>query len=674
MLIKMTCYARVCSDKAVFPLSTIGSVVVCNTDHCSHQICPVSATTGTFQVEFDMQPTGDDGYMTDHLKFHFFTSDAVPCLIAAGAVSLHTLNDATVHECSFGSNFQKVSVLLRITDFQAVDCTDLRPSALHDSVKMTDLMINYTSRVEDQLKKNLVVSENNGGVMFSKLLAIHNFDNQATSHLHYQLDFEPSQYTSDRFLLSGITMTSLVETLWLQRQTVEDVMQLNDADTRFTRFVVMVTQACMRSAYLCPYSTDMNVMPTLSNGKHVLAPGESFKRPFGEPFSPDNFHSIQNDDCEGEAVFIRWLFASFAHLDKHPRDAYFPSHLFSLSEDDRARVFALALRIGGLIKEQKLFCDVVVVSASAASLQTGPNQPPPQLMGHATCVIMNLCGDQPHDVLTEGTNCLCPDVHHRVLTVQRGDETKDISISSVANVLTRRSLMRNASTSANRAMLHVDFSGSVPFYRHMFMQNNFMLASKKDEADRLTYGVSIEHLNDNGRKTYLPVHDSVMPKANQRLNDWYELRRPEIHPPLTPVEQVLQATKHWAPLSLYEPEAVLKDREFLVCMYTTSCTDPDERAQILAAKQTEVEKWNQTRADVGHSAAFMAFDSVYHVLCLYVDDTEALKRMLMSSNEPKSEGVEKEVSETTVSESTVNENKESENTVNENKESETPEQ
>lgn len=611
MHVLLNCTAIVSSKRAVFHKSTIKTVVISNTDFSSYQT--VEPNNGVFNVDLDFKT---DEVVTDHLKFHFFTGDATPVLIAAGAIDLGNLESIY----KFTNNFQNVTVTLRV-EGNPPDIRNCKRSALHDSPRIINTTVAYVRAIEEQMNKELVVDETNGGVMFSKLLALHNMDGEASSHLHYQQDFEPSQYTSDRFLLSGISMMGILETLRLQHLTVEDVMDMPDESRTFTCFVSMVCQACMRSAQLCPYCPDMNVseVPN-SDGTCKLVPGESFKRPFAEPFDGKAMHGIQNDDCEGEALWMLQLFASFSHI--RDMESVFPPHLFNLTDSQKQRVYGLAKRIGNLINEGKLHCDVTLVSTGAAAFGQDVGA---QIEGHATCVLSNTACE-PHDILMEGTNCICPEIYTVSLQLAKSGGVKDVGISVIANALTRK--MMGEENDNHRMMVHLDLSNNLPFYQHAFMQNNMLLAAS---GEQLRYGVHVKDIGDYKVKCFVPVSDEIMPGTASELANYFNSRRMEIHPPLAPVSKVIDATRQWSPMTLYEGDEHVKGRKFITCCYTEAVHDAADRDKVLLAKQAMCEKWNGVNGEVGHANAFVAFDSVYHCICLFSDDLSHLKLFLEKS-------------------------------------------
>ena len=593
MHICLSCKSRVFSNRAVFPLHTIGKVVVSNTDHSTYTV--IEPKNGDFEVDFQLT-----GTLTDHLKFHFFTSDKVPVLIAAGGVDMNALDGKHLMQC----NFQKIHVSLEIKS-QCEITENLPKSVLHKADKMMAMICEYTDYVDDFIKHKLIVEHDNGGSMFSKVLAVHNMDSQPTSHLHYQDDFMPTPYTSERFLRSGITMACLVETLHLQRMSVEKVMQLPDDSMQFTRFVSLVCEACMRSAKVCPYTPDMNVGEALdSNGNYVLIPGESFKRPFAEPFC-GALHTLQTDDCEGQAVWMLQLFWSFAHMRDCQMDELFPDSLFELSLEDKEKLYELAMRIGGLVRSEKIECKVTLVSSASAAL----GQQPAQIGGHATTVLVNSLGK--HQILMEGTNCICPDLHHRDVKIHN----QCVGLSTIANQLTMKMLGENRESPDFRAMIHLDMSGNLPFYRSAFTQGNMLLATKQDRK----YGIHVRDINDEEIRAH--VNLEIDRKMEAKISEYVGARQIEIHPPLTSVENVRQAIEHWSKLKLNTDMA---DRPCMPCVYTHAVLDPSARQAELEATQNRCDEWNQKNAHLGFAKAFTAFDSVYHALYLYTDNLQPL--------------------------------------------------
>lgn len=603
MHVKLQCNVRVTSDRAVFPRSTLKTAIVSNCDECSY--CKVDCSSGVFEVDLELE-----GPATDHLKFHFFTGDAVPVFVAGGGVYMGEMAGTYVFE----SNFQKVRVELTIKG-ESVDVSGLRRSALHRKDDMLREFIDYSDALSEALQHNTVVTHENGGSMFSHVLAIHNMESQATSHLHYEQDFVPTPYTSKRYLESGITMTCLLETLLFQQTTIANVMNMGDGSEEFTRFVSLVCQAPMRSAQVCPYTPDMNVGPLLGrDGKHQLVPGESFKRPFGEPFDK-TLHCVQNDDCEGEALLMLQLFWSFGHLvsENYSPNNLFPEALFNLTDEQKEQAYGLAERIGKLVLAKKLACEVTLVSSGSAAL----GQEPQQLGGHATCVLVNMVGE-PFDILMEGTNCISPELHTQ--TVELGGEP--VCMSSIANQVTLKMLGTKVGSDNTRRMIHLETKGKMPFYKQVFVQSHNFVATKGEP--RPSYGVHVKQLSDYNVKVFMPSTDT---KRERKLQKYIKDRASEIHPPMAPVSAILEAIKHWAPLALAEPTT---QRPAMPCLYTEAFEDPAQREAALERARQLADNWNSANGEIGHATAFCAFDSVYHVLYLYTDDLGKLKQWIES--------------------------------------------
>ena len=603
MRVKLQCTVRAMSDRAIFPKSTLAKVVVSNCDACNYVV--LDCGSGAFDVDFELE-----GPATDHLKFHFFTGDAVPVFVAGGGIFM----GEPAGRYSFESNFQKVRVEMTVRG-DAVDTNSLRRSALHRKREMMQDIVDYTDALNESLQHNATVSETNGGSMFSRVLAIHNFESQVSSHLHYEQDFMPTPYTSKRYLETGITMHCLLETLLLQQTTIAAVMNLSDESEEFTRFVSLVCQAPMRSAQVCPYTPDMNVGPLLGrDGKHQLVPGESFKRPFGEPFNK-TLHCVQNDDCEGEALLMLQLFWSFGHLvsENYCPNDLFPEALFRLSDYQMNEAYGLAERIGKLVLAKKLMCEVTLVSSGSAAL----GQEPQQLGGHATCVLVNMV-NKPYDILMEGTNCISPELHAQ--TIELGDET--VSLSAVANQVTQRMVGDKKGRADVRAMIHLETHGTMPFYKSAFVQSDKFVATKGEP--RPSYGVHVNSISDYNVKVFMPSNDN---RTERKIRRYVKERCDEIHPPLAPTTAILEAIKHWAPLTLLEPTC---KRPSIPCLYTEAVEDPKQREIELERAQQLCDNWNSEHGEIGHAAAFCAFDSVYHTLYLYTDDLARLKQWIES--------------------------------------------
>lgn len=600
----------------------IGWAIVSNTDSCTFK--EVRPENGHFVVDFDMQPIHEKGVVTDFIKFHFFTPDEVPVLIAAGAVHLESLTTG-VHFI-FENNFTGVKIYLDILKCEIHHDIALTPSCLHDSESINAKILRFIQYVQEAMHENMQIGAANGGTMFTSLVAAHNMQNEASSNLHYQQDFAPNAESAKRFLLTGLTMLSLLESMQVMHLTIDQVNALPRSGVEFTRFVSIVCQTCSRSADLCPYTADMNVSTSVDkNGDYILVPGESYKRPFGLPW-PDNgrIHSVQTDDCEGEALWLMHLCHSFAHVKDYTKAELFPDHLFHVDESDKDQLMALGLEIGQLIADSLIQCDVVLVSASAPML--GAENSSPQLQGHATCVLVNMVGE-PHEILMEGTNCLMPEMYLKKIQIQRPTGPKTLSMSSVANSMTKMLMQQNYGRIDCKMMAHLDIDvEKIPFYKNVFVQNNMFVATHGETKPH--FGVSVANMNNYKIKVFLPMGEMFHTKMQKSIENYVDARRAEIHPPLAPLDRIVQVTKTWSPMTMFKGNDILKDRQYIVCLYSRALADPSEREKYHKDLLCNCDQWNELYPQIGFANSFKAYNSVYHTLCLYTDNVDNLIMLL----------------------------------------------
>lgn len=583
-------------------------LIVSDNDYATYCVVDIDEQSGAFKVDFELEGVGHEGYVTDFIKFFFFTSDRVPVHIASGGVHVARLVKDSVHK--FRNNFQPVTVSVVIRDCDPLSAEGLARSMLRTPVR--EIVVPYVDQIDKTIAKRALVKDENGGHMFSNVLAMHDMQDQATSHLHYQVDFCPTPYVCERYWRTGITMSCLVETLRLTRHTIPEINALDNSAPEFTRFVSMVCEACMRSARVCPYTPDQNVVVD-KNGEVRLVPGESFKRPFAEPFDGAHLHAMQNDDCEGEALWLLQMLWSFAFLRD---DECFPEHLFDLTDAQKEQLVQLARRIGNLVEAERLTCEITLVSASAAALG---NSSASHITGHAACVLTNRCYTEagPHSILMEGTNCIYPEIYDAKCTINNSE----LTISQLANAFTRRmrdSSVENMDPTDVRCMFHLDVvrGENMPFYRNCFIQDQKILCRRDDK----TYGVSVGDLNKRDAVQSVGV---LNPQSEKQLRDVLAKRRIEGHAPLAPVSKVLDATRHWSKQTLWELPS--QDQQYLPCLYTHAVEDPVLRAQRYADARIHCDEFNKKMGTtIGVADCFCAFDSVYHVLYLKLGNLDKI--------------------------------------------------
>jgi hypothetical protein len=642
------------SGMCQYPANVIKRVIICNRDGCSYQHV-VDVKDGKFDVDFELRPLQEGAVLCDTLKFHFYSGDDIPVVLAAGGVDMRDVGAVMAHQGSkqytFNCNFAPVGVTFRLEASAPqvrLDLSGLAPSTLSrtsEFMRLTQLTCNEVSHI---LSNNLVCRPEDGAPMFCNLMTAHNMQNEATTHTFYQSDIEPTGEDARLFYESGLTMTALAHALHAKCMTADDVLKLDAASPVFSAFVTEVCQAFIRSAHLNPYVSDEVVAPSLdAAGRVVRVLSECFKLPFREPFLFDAQKSgyLHADDCEGHATFMYYLFGSFRHLyeKKVPADRVFPAHMFPWTDAQKAQLHQLANKIGQLSSEGSLRCDIILISAGSAALNDGGNQ----LGGHATAVIVNTTNKEaPHDVLMEGTNSMTWDEDARTITCVKANLVSvQIPMVMCANMLTKNiaTLFGEVNENDCRMLAHMDKELETKFYKVAFCQNGQLLATPAGTVAQLNFGVNMQCISDYSRKVFMPITKTLINKitGDQKAHDFMDqhrtARRSEIHPPRTDLANIQQAVSHWSPIEPYEHAPQTQGRQFKVCLAMKSIRDPAQRAAELAASKPVLADWNAKYKDVGYCTTYVAFDTMFTRLCMYTDDLSALQRALsaaLTDNQP----------------------------------------
>jgi len=606
---------------------------------------------GKADVDFELKAEKPNVKLTDTLKFHFYNGNDIPVVAAAGYIPLSSIKTLMEGEkippFSWRCNFSSVMVMVNLTppdSKMTIDLSECQKSCLHKSDMAQHLFSVSSQGVSNILSKKLNVKAENGSPMFLNLMTAHNMENQVTTHMHYQTDVEPTKRDSKRFFKSGLTMTALCEALHATSQTVGKVMSLDTTQKQFTHFVTMVCQSYMRSAHVCPYEFDKVIDSSLtSSGKVQRVVSESFKLPFREPFfggsSQANF--LNADDCEGQATFMLYLFKSFQHMyEKYGAKSQkyhkvFPSHLFKMSDKDKLKLWDLGMKIGKLASVGTLRCDIILIAAGSAALGDGGNQ----LGGHATCVMVNSSNpNEPFDILMEGTNSMTWDDDTRTITLQLPTELKTMSLVDVANLLTTQiaGLQGDIDKNDSRCLIHLNKVLEGRFYKTAFCQNGSLLATNCMYG-KMEYGVDMTNISNYDQKILMPVSPKLINTLSQN-DDAHDFlmrhcaeRRFEIHPPPVSTHCILDATKPWTPLGLFEEPCELKGREYKVCLTMTSVRDPAQRLELKEGIDRYLANWNKKYNQIGFCSTYVAFDTVFTKLCFWTDNLDALQRTLTSA-------------------------------------------
>jgi hypothetical protein len=655
MRIKFSAQATVFSSYAIsnkpngmrqFPANVINRVIVCNKDGCSYQHI-TNVKDGKFDVDFDLVPVQKGARLCNTLKFHFYTGNSIPIVVAAGSMPMEAIiNQIQIEPTTFRCNFAPLQVHLNFDAPEQPLCADLSGLDVSTTFSTDDalrLVSTTSSSVSKILTSSLDLKTTCGAPMFCNLITAHNMQDEATTHFHFQSDVEPTMHDSKRFYKTGLTMTALAEALHANCLTADEVLSLDESLPIFTHFVSGVCQSYVRSAHICPYVSDKVLAPSLDSAgqiKHMLS--ESFKLPLREPFDV-NAGFLCADDCEGQATFILHLFRSFQHLyeryNQKPdsMNVVFPTTLFNMSAEEKLKLWNVAMKVGKAASQSKLRCDLILISAGGAALGDSGEH----VGGHATCVLVNNSSPEtPVDLLMEGTNSMMWEDDDRNITVlKNGLLPITIPLVQVANLLTQNlsTLMGDASEADSRKVIHMNKQLETKFYRTAFCQNGMLLASVGDNPLKLNYGINMDHISDYKQKVLMPVTAQLINKITQQENAYERLqshfgnRKSEIHPPPASKEKISQALRNWSQVTMYKKNEALRGRTYKVCLSMKSIRDPDERHETYKASITKLAEWNAKYKDIGFCDSYVAFDTFFTRLCMWTDNISALQAALSSS-------------------------------------------
>jgi hypothetical protein len=183
-------------------------------------------------------------------------------------------------------------------------------------------------------------------------------------------------------------------------------------------------------------------------------------------------------------------------------------------------------------------------------------------------------------------------------------------------------------------MQHINLNTHSVFYKTAFCQNGVLLATPMGpQNNNLSYGVNMVDISNYDKKVLMPIDASMLDSAvkaegaHATLQRYCKLRRDEIHPPLVPLERVIEATMAWSPMEMFKTPDAQKGRPVKVCLASTSERDPLKRADLFKLAQQRADEWNDNTRDksIGHFRVVMAFDSVYKIVSFYTDDMTVLQ-------------------------------------------------
>lgn len=660
MRLNFKCRVAVVNNKTQFPDTTVTRVAVCMHDAYTSQV--IDVVGGSFHVDFELEPNGhysEAVSMNDALKFHFYAC-MPPSRLAAGWVDLPVLlgklAGGEVHHDEILCNFTTHRFLLQFST-DDIPCMQAAldkwhnsttvPSCLRDSAVMVQHFQNICQQVTGSLRTKVVVNPDNGGTMFCNLGTAHTMQGEMTLHSQFQSDMAPDIHDATLLHFSGLTMLAVANTLQLHGLTCEE------ARTKLPAFMASACQFAQTSAHLMPYQSDVGLdasLDVMGQAKFVLS--EDFKRPFTEPFlyTDGVVQPIFTDDCEGMSTEILFVYSSFKFLwttygaewrslnssnafaqirdrDKLSGflDRFFPSFLFNMSTENKAKVCDLAMAMGKAAQDGVVDCSLALVTASAQALGDSDSQ---KLGGHC-CVVFtdNTNMDAPMSILAEGTNCMTMDRNSTVLAVKTPTGVKQMPFSDIANQITMF-LAKGEDQTDERVCMHLTglVGQPLPFYKTLFCQNDSLMATSQGES--LHYGLDVCRLCDENSKVFMPITLEHIPELVQHC----QARKSEIHAPRVSVEKLRAALSACSPVSMFTEIPELKGRTYTNCMLAHSARTLDERRELFMKAQAQAEAFNNSdRINVGFMRVYESMDSVYTVLSAWTDKTDCIKTLVQNS-------------------------------------------
>jgi hypothetical protein len=642
------------SQKGEFPCDTVSAVYLTNRDDCSYSYVRVNKN-GEMNVEYDMKSLKSDVKLTSRMKLFFFFTDVTTKLempICAGHITLEELVTRVKKggpDFTCGSNFTSNEVKLSfkanpasemyLDHQQLLNNQMIVPSALDKTKDFLAMFHSLDESVRLGLQKNLEITQENGGPMFSSLFTGHVMEGEATLYNLYHIDFDGAKNVP-----AWLCMYLLAETLLHNAFTCEDVKTLRVDE--LTRFIASYAQALMRSASAAPYTSDytMNEDPGCMHTGRCTKLSEVFKRPFSHPYPLmlKGRNGVIYDDCEGLAACMRditnctmCLHDRFGEDLKRPEvsmeyssmmNTCCPPELFSeMSLVDCHKLLDLALFVGNHLKSGVIECKITLVSANAASMSGPPGTK--EIQAHACASLVCHDKNYPIAVMLEGTACMVDEIHTK--KVQVG--TQFFPLTEVANSLSmdpRFNTFSNASETEIKVAMHVAHTkGS--FYRTAFCQSDTLLASQIGQAP-ISYGVDMEYLADRSILVHMPVMGTALGQGGlETIKDYVVLRSAEIHPPLVDHSVILERLK-WAPIQLFKGCKELQGkRPYLSCMLHVTANDGNVKP-LLQRCQGEVAKFNADpkHAEIGVMRTFASMDGVSKLFHIYSDNTTSLEKCL----------------------------------------------
>ena len=646
------------SDKGDFPSDTIAAVYVTNRDGCTFREVPVDKN-GMLRVDFEMKPVQSGIKLTDRVKLHFFFRDNKDQLlkpVCSGHMTLVELADKVKDGGEFcvGSNFTNNSVTVKFDAnadhsrnmhldlLKLYQTNGIVKSVLSDSAKHLQTIQELDQHVQNGLGENTEILNDNGGSMFRSLFTAHMMENEATLYSLYAHDFD-EPHTLPPFLCTYMIAETLNHNGW----TIDQVKAMNPRGV--TDFIASYAQAPMRGASTCPYFSDETLTddPSQYQQNRRTMMSEVFNRPYSHPY-----HLFQNkrgtlitDDCEGLALILMNLtnhlgYLYSTHSDDFNRTThflsyntlmkrYFPEDMFkNMSAGYQNKLMELAMFLGERVANKTIECKITLVSANAPAMGA-QKQGETEIQAHA-CACM-VCNDPkfPHAVILEGTACVADDQMPK--KIQLGDEL--VSLTDVVNTLSVSPPFNTffEKEFETKVAIHMTHSKS-SFYRTAFCQNDILIGSQS-EGQKLTFGVDMENLADDGIKVYMPVTGKLLKDKNAYadLVKYVGERRCEIHLPLVDHDE-LRAKLNWVPIQPFKGCKELDSSQpYVTCMVHVLADEKHPLDQLLERATKEANEFNSNLSygKLGVMRAFACMDGVSKLLHIYTNDTTELSKRLI---------------------------------------------
>ena len=627
----------VISNNVQLPPNALGRVIVSSADGCTSHIAPVRED-GRFDVDFLLHASDPLGAVVDTLKFHFYAK--ADLLVASGCVPMGEFlrgvdRGGTTHfDATF--NFVKNCVKVEVkgppspsAGLEAFLTHPPAPSALWGTDRATKLFSDLSTQVSDNLRTKLVISPEIGAPIFTHVLTAHAMEGQFTTHMHYQLDMEPTRRQTNLLLESGLTMMAVADTLHFWGRNADEVRGFEPVE--LTKFSAACCQFLQRSARVMPYVPDACV--TADEGGNVTMRGtEVFKRFLSEPMDLELDTPLAKDDCEGYATAMHVMFRSFQHLYEDEKrepacpkpllllSRIFPPARFDMTDEQKQVILGLAMLIGEQASSGLIESCTTMVSAHAASLGAGLTA---GLKGHVTQTMLSKhaaleglrclgaeLGDTSllhcENILMEGTNSIQAETKDfRMKIVSKSGHVTEIPFYDIANTISRA--MSTGDKDHSRISIHMMQKGRMPFYTGVFCQGGNLVGMRTAEGDSLGYGLPVEMLSDQNSKVFMQVKSP----EEDWLRGHIQARHTEIHPPFVTLEKLGAVLSKWSPVTYFPGVEELREKEITNCVVSEAFEDPTLRMKALDKALASAQSYNSKPGRVGYMAAWTSMDSVF---------------------------------------------------------------